>query len=427
MPLFDSNPIRLNLFTERRGLLDSPTIPLTAIAAWEGIGGGPTSSGELVNERNAMAISTVYTCVTILSDAVASLPCKLMRRLDKGRSEAVEDDLYDLLAYAPNPEMTAFTFWSTIVGCSALTGNGYAQIMRDRTGAVESIWPLHPLRTEPIRQSDKSLAFKTSDGMNEGSYRVVAAKDMLHFPLFSMDGIKGIGPIRAARESFATARAMEKYGARFFANGAQPPSLLVCKGPAPNPKVQTEIRESWKAAHSGANQHSQGFLFGDWDVKTIGLDPEDTQFIASRNYTRADIAAMFKISPTMVGSLEKLSNNNWTGQQLSFVVDTIRPILVRIEQECQRKLLPSLGRNAGKLFVTFDTTERLRGDWESVIRTLAMARNWGILTGNECREELGYNPVGAEGDVLLTPVNMEDANRLLEKPSLTKEPVNENQ
>jgi HK97 family phage portal protein len=284
-------------------------------------------------------------------------------------------------------------------------------LIRDDNKVIESIWPLHPLKTEPFRQPDGTLAFKTSDGMKDGTYRVIAAADVLHFPLFSLDGIKGVGPIRAARESFATAKAMEKYGARFFANGAQPPTLLIRKGTAPDPKVQAEIRESWKAAHSGENQHSQGFLYGDWDVKTIGLDPQDTQFIAARNYTRSDIAAMFKIPAQMVGSLERMSNNNWMGQQLGFVIDTLRPIIIRIEQELQRKLLS--GRGASKLSVTFDFTERLRGDWQSQTQTLALGRQWGILTSDECRIELGYNPIGdAAGSALIYPVNMANMEQL---------------
>jgi HK97 family phage portal protein len=393
-------------------MLDSGSTPLTALAAWTDIGGGPTASGELVSERTAMAISTVYTCVSILAEGVASLPCKLMKRQNKGKAEAVDNPLYALLAVSPNPEMTAFTFWQTIVGSSALTGNAYAQILRDKSGVVESIWPLHPLKTDPVRLEDGTLAFRTSDGMKEGTFRTIAAKDVLHFPLFSLDGIKGVGPVRAARESFAMARAMERYGARFFANGGTVPSLMIRKGTPPDPKVQAEIRESWKAAHSGENQHTQGFLFGDWDVKSVGLPPEDSQFIASRNYTRADIAAMFKIPAQMVGSLERMSNNNWIGQQLGFVIDTLRPIAVRIEQELSRKLLPTIGRNAGKLFVTFDVTERLRGDFQAQTQTLALGRQWGIMTANECREELGLNPVGPEGDILIVPVNMANAEQL---------------
>lgn len=396
---------------ERRDWLDNGTTPLTALSAWESVSGGPTASGEMINERTALGISTVYTCIKILSEGIASMPCKLMRKTTRGSEEAVEHTLYDLLAYSPNPEMTAFTFWSTIVGCSALTGNGYAQIMRNRDGSVNSIWPLHPLKTEPYRKANGVLAFKTWDGMNPGNYRIIEAEDVLHFPLFALDGIKGIGPIAAARESFATARAMEKYGARFFSNGATPPTVLIRKGTSPDEKVRAEIRESWQAAHAGTKQHSMGFLFGEWDVKSIGLSPEDTQFILSRSWTRADLAAMFGIAPHYVGSLDRLSNSNYTQQQLSLVIDTFRPILVRMEQELGRKLMPGTGRNAGKMFVTFDVSERLRGDVAAMTKTVALGRQWGLITANEGRRQLGLNPVGPEGDVLIVPVNMIDANK----------------
>jgi len=389
--------------------MDSPSVPLTAANAWNDLSGGPTVSGELISERTAMSISTVYTCVTMLSEAVASLPCKLMRRTDAGRSEATSESLYDLLAYSPNPEMTAFTFWSTIVGCSALTGNGYAQIVRDRYGKVASIWPLHPLKTESVRLTNGSLAFKTYDGMKDGQYRVIKSEDVLHFPLFSLDGIKGVSPVTAARESFALAKAAEKYGARWFGNGAHVPSILIYKGGKPDAKVQKEISESWQAAHGGVNANKQGFLFGDWDVKSIGLSPEDSQFLATRNFQRADIAAMFHLSPWMVGDTTGAAKANFGQQQLSFIIDTLRPILVRIEQEINRKLL-----GGTDLLTIFDVTERLRGDYQSQMQSFALGRQWGWFCINDIRAALGLNNIGPAGDTFLSPVNMVDSQKLLD-------------
>lgn len=397
--------------------MDSPSVPLTATNAWNDLNGGPTASGEMVSEQTAMSISTVYTCVTLLSEAVASLPCKLMRRTDAGRSEATDEALYELLAYSPNVEMTAFTFWSTIVGCSALTGNGYAQILRDKYGDPISIWPLHPLKTHPVRLPDGSLAFKTSDGMKDGNHRIINSADVLHFPLFSLDGIKGVSPVTAARESFALARAAEKFGARWFGNGAHVPSILIHKGSKPDAKAQRELAEAWQAAHGGVNANKQGFLFGDWDVKSIGLSPEDSQFLATRNFQRADIAAMFHLSPSMVGDTARLSNANHQQQQLSFVTETLRPILVRIEQEIKRKLLKS-----SNLLVSFDVTERLRGDIQSQMQSYALGRQWGFLNVNDIRADLGKNNIGPAGDTFLSPVNMVDSKQLLE-PNYNGQPT----
>lgn len=416
MKWFSKNPTE-----QRSGSFDDPASPLTAIAAWNEIDGGITASGESISERTALAISTVYTCVTILSEAIASLPCKLMRVVGNGKQDAVDHYLYSLLAYSPNDDMTAFTFWSTIVGCSALTGNAYAQITRDPDGTPNGFWPLHPLKTQPVRQPDGTLAFRTSDGMKEGSYRIIPSKDILHFPLFGLDGIKGVGPVRSARESFALAKAAEKYGARWFGNGAAVPSVLIRKGEKPNPKMQREAVESWQSQHGGANAHTQAFLWGDWDVKTIGLSPEDSQFLATRNFQRSDIAAMFHLQPHQVGDTSRLSNANHTQAQLSFVTDTLRPIIVRIEQELRRKLLTK----AQNLTVEFDLRERLRGDIQTQMASYALGRQWGILTANECREDMGLNPVGAEGDVLLTAVNMADSSQVMKDKGLiptTQEP-----
>lgn len=422
MALFKNDITTLGLQTEMRsGMFDDPTTPMTAVAVWNEMDGGPTASGELVSERTAMAISTVYSCVTLLSEAVASLPCKLMRKLEKGRQEATDHYLYDLLAYNPNPEMTGFVFWATMVGCSALTGNGYAEIRRDPDGTVNGLWPLHPLKTEPIRMPDGTLAFRTQDGMKQGTYRIIASQDILHFPLFALDGIKGVGPVGAAREAFALAKAAEKFGARWFGNGAHAPSILINKGLKPDPKAQREMKESWQAAYGGSNSGRQAFLFGEWDVKTVGLSPEDSQFLATRNFQRADIAAMFHLQPHQVGDTSRLSNANHVQAQLTFVTDTLRPIVSRIEAELKRKLLTK----SANLFVTFDLTERLRGDFQTQMQGYAYGRQWGFLSVNDIREDLGLNPIGPEGDTFLYPVNMADANQLLKDKNLiptTQEP-----
>lgn len=425
MALFDNEITTLNLRIESRGgMFDDPTSPMTAVAVWNEMDGGPTASGELVNDRTAMAVSTVYTATTVLSEAIASLPCRLMRILDKGQEEATDHWLHDLLAVAPNPEMTSLTFWSTMVGCSALTGNGYAEITKDKDGTANGLWPLHPNKTAPVRQKDGTLAYRTSDGMKDGTYRIIKSENILHFPLFSLDGIKGIGPVGAARESFALAKAAEKFGARWFGNGAHTPSVFINKGAKPDPKVQRELRESWQEAYGGNNSGRQGFLFGEWDVKSIGVSPEDSQFLATRNFQRADIAAMFHLQPHQVGDTSRLSNGNHVQAQLTFVTDTLRPIAGRIEAELKRKLL----KGKSDLFVLFDLKERLRGDTQTQMASYAIGRQWGFLSVNDIREDLGLNNIGPEGDTFLYPTNMGDASQLLKDNKLipiTQQPDNE--
>ncbi len=110
----------------------------------------------------------------------------------------------------------------------------------------------------------------------------------------------------------------------------------------------TAIRESWQAAQGGQNQGKTAVLHGDWKYTAIGVSPEDSQFLETRQINRTDIAALFQVPTDLVGDTSRLSNANHEQQQLQFLTGTIRPYLVRIEQELKRKLLPSVGRNAGR-------------------------------------------------------------------------------
>ena len=97
MSLFGSSNDLTTL--ELRSPLDNPAIPISSPAMWDYMtGGDPTASGERINEANAMQISTVYSCVTLLSTMASSLPLKLIERTDAGHIEAIDNSLHYLLA-----------------------------------------------------------------------------------------------------------------------------------------------------------------------------------------------------------------------------------------------------------------------------------------------------------------------------------------
>ena len=63
---------------------------------------GGSTSGKRVNERTAMQMTAVYSCVRILSEAVASLPLQFYRYTDDGGKEkAVEHPLYFCIRKTP--------------------------------------------------------------------------------------------------------------------------------------------------------------------------------------------------------------------------------------------------------------------------------------------------------------------------------------
>jgi HK97 family phage portal protein len=351
---------------------------------------------------------------------------------DNGRKENQNHDLAYLLGVAPNPEMTAFTFWESLVGGLALTGNCYAEIQRDKGGRPVALWPLHPQKTEPKRTpllpngTGGDLVYETSDGLDgkesNGQTRTIASADILHVPLFCFDGLKGISPVQLARQGIGLARAAEKQGARFFGNGSKPGGILTTDSEFDDPEMAS-IKSSWERTNGGDKQGGTAFLPGKWTYTPVGLSNKDSQFLEIRQYQRTEIAAIFRVPPHLIGDTSKLSNANAEQQALTFVTDTLRPYLSRLESEIARKLLSTAGRNSGRFVVEFDVSERLRGDIESQAAGFTAGKQWGWFSTNDIRAKLGENPIGPEGDTYWCPVNMQDSRRLLDTESIQDQPL----
>lgn len=411
LSLFRSEPpTTLGLPREvRSGPLESIKMSLSAAFAWAMGSSTTTPAGEVVNEQIALQHGTVFTCVKILAEAVGTLPMILYRRQDKGRIEATDSPFYRMLGLQPNDEMRASTFWMTIVASMALNGNGYCEIERNRAKKPIGLYPLNPLVTKPkrIKQTGK-LVYETYSGAEPGTPRYLDATDVLHFPLFSLDGIQGLSPIAQGKNTIGLGIAVEKFGSRFFGNGSKAGGLLTPVGDIDEATVNN-FRAHWEQSQSGENQGRVAVLPGDWKYTQLSISPNDSQFLETQKLSRAAIGALFGIPPHRLGETQGLNKNTTEEQNRTFLEDALRAYIVVIEQEISCKLLPE----DNTLFAEFDVADRLRGDFKSQMAGYQTGMYSGIYTTNMILEKMGENPIGPEGDVRWAPVNMQNSKRLL--------------
>jgi HK97 family phage portal protein len=412
------NTLRRVFGGEARASLENPSVPLSLASFFGWLGAGePTASGEVINVATAMQITTVYRCVRLIAESVASLPLVVYEVTDGGSRQRVDHDLTWVLNNEPNDEMAAPAFWEAYTGNMAAAGNGYAEIMRDNGGQAVGLYPLASGVTTPRRNAAGGLEYMTTSGMPAGRERVIRKEDVIHSPLLGFDGLKGFNPITLARQMLGLARATEKFGARFFGNGAFPSGIL---SPEPGnnitPKQKDDFKDSWERNYGGENQRRVAVMTAAWKWQAIGISPEDSQFIGTQQFTRSQIAGLFGVPPHKVGDMARASNNNHEQESLSFVTDTMRPYTNRIEKELLRKLMPRVGPKAYRYVIEFDYSERLKGDFMTTQEGLALGRQWGYLSANDCRRTMGMNAIGAEGDIYLSPLNMIDARQVENQP-----------
>ena len=371
---------------------------------------GGSSSGKRVNERSAMQMTAVYSCVRILAEAVAGLPLHLYRyKEDGGKEKAIDHPLYLLLHDEPNPEMSSFVFRETLMTHLLLWGNAYAQIIRNGKGEVIALYPLMPDRMTVNRDSSGQLYYEytvsTDDAPTvKGSIVRLHPSDVLHIPGLGFDGLVGYSPIAMAKNAIGMAIACEEYGAKFFANGAAPGGVLEHPGTIKDPQ---RVRESWQSTFGGSgNSNKIAVLEEGMKYTPIGISPEQAQFLETRKFQINEIARIFRVPPHMVGDLEKSSFSNIEQQSLEFVKYTLEPWLVRWEQSIQRTLFSPEEKK--RYFAKFNVEGLLRGDYASRMNGYATARQNGWMSANDIRELENMDRIPAEegGDLYLINGNM---------------------
>ena len=371
---------------------------------------GGTTSGKTVTERSAMQMSAVYSCVCILSEAVAGLPLHLYRyKEDGGKEKALDHPLYRLLHDEPNPEMSSFVFRETLMTHLLLWGNAYAQVIRNGKGEVIALYPLMPNKMSVDRDENGRLYYTYYRGSDEAiksrDFAVtLQPSDVLHIPGLGFDGLVGYSPIAMAKNAIGMAIACEEYGAKFFANGAAPSGVLEHPGTIKDPQ---RVRESWQSTFGGSgNANKIAVLEEGMKYTPIGISPEQAQFLETRKFQINEIARIFRIPPHMVGDLEKSSFSNIEQQSLEFVKYTLDPWVTRWEQSIQRTLLSH--DEKAVYFAKFNLEGLLRGDYQSRMNGYAIGRQNGWMSANDIRELENLDRIPAEegGDLYLINGNM---------------------
>lgn len=363
---------------------------------------GTSGAGKSVTTQTAIQLSTVYACVRVISETVASLPLGVYEATDDGNLKAGDHPLYHLLHDEPNAEMTSFVFREVMLAHLLLYGNSYSQIIRSGKNTVVGLYPLLPDHMDVDRDSKGNLTYTytTSDGKTV----VIKPQDILHIPGLGFDGIIGYSPIALEKNAIGLGIASEEYGSKFFSNGARPSGILTHPNTVKNPKA---VRESWNSAYGGSsNSNRVAILEEGMTFTPLSIPNNEAQFLETRKFQVDEICRIFRVPPHLVGNLEHATFSNIEHQSIDFAVHTIRPWLVRIEQSMNRALFTD--QEKGRFYVQFNIDGLMRGDYKSRMEGYAIARQNGWMSANDIRALENQNPIPKDegGDAYLVNGNM---------------------
>jgi HK97 family phage portal protein len=337
--------------------------------------------------------------VRVLAESVASLPLKVYRReADGSRTEDKTHPLYGLLYSRPNPLISSATWKEVMQANLSVYGNAYSLIETDRKGNIIALWSVPASRV----QTEDAKIYHIN--LDSGSIDVPNSL-LLHIPGLSFDGIVGRSPIRDCAEVIGLGLAGQEYGARFFGGNAIPPMVLEHPGVL-TPEARENLARSWEAAFGGlSNSQRVAVLEEGIKVEKISIPPEDSQFLESRKFSIEEVARIFRIPLHLIQHQEKSTSWGSGIEQLGigFVVYTLRPWLVKWEQELNYKLFTSLGDS--KHYCEFELASLLRGDSAARAGYYRELLWMGAMSPNEIRELENLPPVDG-GDEHYLPLNL---------------------
>lgn len=329
-----------------------------------------------ITENTALTITTVWACVSLLSESVGILPIHLYRKTDTGRESVRVHPALRLLK-RPNSYTTRLDLLQHLMVSVTLHGNGYARIVRDRKGAPVSLELLDPDVPQPALSDDGELFYSV-----EGEQ--VHSDDMIHIKGLVVDGLVGKSPIAVHRENLGLTLMVQKYGQQFFSKGGNTSGIFEVPGTLKE-EAYERLKNQLANNYAGiGNSHRPMLLEGGMKYTRINIPLDDAQFLSTRKFQKGEIASIYRVPPHMVGDLERSTYSNIEQQAQEFLTYCLMPYLVKIETEFNNKLLSYA--ESEDLYFRFGLNGLLRADSKSRSEYYKNMYLIGCMNPNEIRE-----------------------------------------
>lgn len=373
--------------TEKRGT------SIMSMSEWKPFSALMESAGVSVSHKDAMKFSAVFAAIRIQSENIASLPKVIYEDTQNGKVSRKDHPVYNLIHYQPNPLMNDYSFWSYITACVNGWGNAYA-VIETKNGFPVNLFPVHPSEVTPFVDG-RELFYDVKAKPWKNTY---SSAEILHFKLFSIDGVNGVDPITMHRQSIAVGLAGDKFSAQFFEKNGAIKGVLET-----DQSLGDKAYESFMKRFKGEGNHGTPLLEYGIKYKPVSISPDSAQALQTRQFQIQDVARIFNIPPHMLGDLSRSTFSNIEHQDIQYVKYSLRPLVKMLETEVEHKLFTSDER--GKLNVKFNLDGLLRGDMAARSNYYHNAILDGYMTRNEVRELENMNPLPGLSEPF-SPANM---------------------
>lgn len=361
--------------------------------------------GEVHSDREAMAVPTVARCLQVLTEGVANLEMRYMRMQDGIYQDYEESPFHYMLKVQPNATMSAYTFFSQIVQqMYHHTGNAY---VFPRYTSQGDLYPEELILLNPycVVHDVMNEIYFISDVEN-GVYGTFKESEILHFFRFTVDGKQGMSVLEYAKRTMSIAATGDTETLDRFRNGGNVRGLLTNnRGVKGFGEYQDkELREAAQdLEYLFRNGTQLGILPGQSDFINFGMTSTDMQFLESRKFSVQEIARVYGVPLYMLFFDSSSNYKSADMTQKAFTENTLYPLLRRIENEFNRKLVSR--QMCCKRKFCYNLDSMMAADLLTRADYMIKLVQSGVYTVNDLRKKENQ-PTVEGGDRVLVSTNL---------------------
>lgn len=364
------------------------------------------SQSIFANNIPATSLSAIYAAIELISNSIAELPIYVKYIDEASKSDIIKE--HAVINALHSSQLTKFMLIKQLVSDMLLYGNGYAYINRAGDGTPLNIIYCVPGSVSPVYNDKTRQLYYLCPLITTAKVEPI---NIIHLFKNTVNGYDGKGVLQYAAQTIKLANYTEKSAASFFASGCNLGGILTTDNPRLTDQQKESIKTGWQQAHGGDNPNGIAVLEAGMKYQPVAVNGKEAQLLETRLFNLQEIARFFNISPTLLGDLTKSSYNTLEAANMEFLTHTLMPIITLIQDEFKRKLLKPSERN---LYIDIEEAYIVKPDKASLANYLSTLTTHGIISINEARQQLGYNPI-ENGDTHMIPFTNLDQNTIENK------------
>lgn len=339
--------------------------------------------------RNVIA----YQAINKIAEAVASVHWVAFR----GETEVTQSPALDLINN-PNPMQSGRDFIEAKIGYLMISGNSYDERIMVSNQPRE-LYTHRPDRMKVVpgpNGTPKAYIYEVNSRRVTWPVDENGNSDIRHMKLFNpLNDWYGQAPVEAAAYAIDQHNEAMKWVQALLQNSARPSGALV-SGEGLTDEQYNRLKAQMEGQYQGGGNAGRPMLLeGGLDWKEMGLSPTDMGIVEAKHSAARDICLAFGVPPQLLGIPGDNTYSNYSEARLSFWEDTIVPLVDRLAQE----FTAFIGEPFGvEIRADMDQipaiVDKRRTLWEMVNAST-------VLTINEKREAMGYDPIDGGDQVFI--------------------------